>query len=254
MWFKATKAGKYEVPCAELCGFGHSGMQGLRLRRHAGGRTTRGRTRKASASPATAGRAERAQEEERHERSDRPRGGARAHDAEHHELSFFRTYIFSTDHKMIGKQFLVHGARHDGARRHPGAAGALGAGWPETAVPGMHWVPEPIMYEGIIPPETYNAFFTMHATIMIFFVVMPILVGCFGNFLIPLMIGARDMAFPLLNMLSFWTAVPCGHHHAGRASSSGRRRRGGLDVVPAALGACRPTPASTGARTSGASA
>ena len=144
---------------------------------------------------------------------------ARPHEAGHHELGFFRTYIFSTDHKVIGKQFLLDGARDAGGRRPPGAAGPLAAGLARTAVPGMGWVPEPIMYGGIIPPETYNAFFTMHATIMIFFAIMPILVGCFGNFLIPLMIGARDMAFPMLNMLSFWIALPARHHHARRASS-----------------------------------
>ena len=126
--------------------------------------------------------------------------------------------------------------------------------WPETAVPGMGWVPEPIMFGGIIPPETYNAFFTMHATIMIFFAVMPILVGCFGNFLIPLMIGARDMAFPLLNMLSFWTAVPAGIMMLSSFFVTGGAGGRWLDVVRAALGRTRRTPASTGVRISGASA
>src|SRR5512145_198424 len=136
--------------------------------------------------------------------------GARHVGAEHHEVGFIRHYIFSTDHKMIGKQFLSLGL----AMLVLGGLLALlvrwQLAWPETAVPGMGWVPEPTMFGGIIPPETYNAFFTMHATIMIFFAIMPILVGCFGNFLIPLMIGARDMAFPLLNMLSFWVSVPAG--------------------------------------------
>ena len=56
--------------------------------------------------------------------------------------------------------------------------------------------------------QFYNMSFTMHASVMIFLVIIPTLVGAFGNFLIPLMIGARDMAFPLLNMLSYWVMWP----------------------------------------------
>src|SRR3989304_1290003 len=119
---------------------------------------------------------------------------------EHHaERGFWRTYVFSTDHKMIGKQYLSLGlfwAVVGGLLAH-------GRRWqlagPDTAVPG--W--------GEVGPETYNVLVTMHGTIMVFFVAMPILLGAFGNFLIPLMIGARDMAFPRLNMLSVWTlALP----------------------------------------------
>jgi cytochrome c oxidase subunit 1 len=130
--------------------------------------------------------------------------------AHHAEPGFVKTYIFSTDHKMIAKQFLFLGL-------FMMIIGGLMAlmirwqlAWPESPVPGLWWVPEPHMTGGAIPPETYNMLFTMHATLMVFFVVMPILVGTFGNFLIPLMIGARDMAFPRLNMLSFWTAALAG--------------------------------------------
>src|SRR5574341_1528760 len=118
----------------------------------------------------------------------------------HHELGFWRTYIFSTDHKMIGRQFLFLGLFMLVIGGTLAMLMRWQLAWPETAVPGFGWVPEPYMFGGVIPPDTYNAFFTMHATIMIFFAVMPILIGCFGNFLIPLMIGARDMAFPLINM------------------------------------------------------
>src|ERR687896_1047599 len=133
----------------------------------------------------------------------------------HEELSFWSTYVFSTDHKMIGRQFLFLGL-------FMLLIGGLLAmmirwqlAWPETPVPGLNFIPEPYIYPGekgggIIPPQTYNAIFTMHATIMIFFVVMPIMVGSFGNFLIPLMIGTRDMAFPKLNMLSFWVGAVSG--------------------------------------------
>ncbi len=110
------------------------------------------------------------------------------------ETGFWRAYVFSTDHKTIGKQYLSLGlfwAVVGGLLAH---VMRWQLAWPETVVPG--W--------GEVGPETYNVLVTMHGTIMVFFVAMPILLGAFGNFLIPLMIGARDMAFPRLNMLSVW--------------------------------------------------
>ncbi len=130
--------------------------------------------------------------------------------AAHDETGFIRKYVFSLDHKMIGRQFLFLGL----FMMIIGGLLALMVrwelAWPESQVPLTSWVPEPLMYDGHMGPEFYNALFTMHATIMVFFVIMPILVGGFGNFLIPLMIGARDMAFPVLNMLSFWIALLAG--------------------------------------------
>jgi cytochrome c oxidase subunit 1 len=128
--------------------------------------------------------------------------------AEHHDPGFVRTYIFSTDHKMIARQFLFLGL----FMMIIGGLLALVVrwqlAWPETPVPGLGG----ILREtgGILEPSTYNMAFTMHATLMIFFVIMPILAGAFGNFCIPLMVGARDMAFPFLNMLSVWTTILAG--------------------------------------------
>jgi cytochrome c oxidase subunit 1 len=110
-------------------------------------------------------------------------------------VGFWRTYIFSTDHKTIAKQYLWLGLGMAAVGGFLAYLMRWQLAWPETAVPG--W--------GFIEPEFYNALVTMHGTIMVFFVAMPILIGAFGNFLIPLMIGAPDMAFPRLNMLSFWT-------------------------------------------------
>ena len=157
------------------------------------------------------------------------------HTSQHHEESFIRKYIFSLDHKMIGKQFLIYGL----IMFFLGGGLALLFRWqlayPDRPLPiigasqqyieegevvtsadkmwerideseKMEWLEEH-MPGGVITPNFYNMLFTMHATIMVFFVVVPILVGAFGNFLIPLMIGTRDMAFPILNMLSFWLAV-----------------------------------------------
>ncbi len=167
---------------------------------------------------------------------------AHAAHAEHHELGFIRTYVFSTDHKMIGRQFLFM------ALFMMIIGGLLAMmmrwelAWPESEIPGTHWIPEPYMFDGHMPPEFYNAAFTMHATIMIFFVVMPILVGCFGNFLIPLMIGARDMAFPVLNMLSFWVGAVAGVIMLGSFLVPGGAAAGGwtsyapLSAVPTYTG------------------
>src|SRR5262249_4947441 len=132
-----------------------------------------------------------------------PAGAAQAAHAHHEELGFWRTYVLPAYHKMFGRQCLCLGLCMLMIGRLLALMVRWELAWPETAVPLMNWIPEPYMYGGIIPPQTYNAIFTMHATIMIFFVVMPIMVGCFGNFLIPLMIGTRDMAFPKFKMLSF---------------------------------------------------
>ncbi|HEY6478075.1 MAG TPA: cbb3-type cytochrome c oxidase subunit I [Polyangia bacterium] len=117
---------------------------------------------------------------------------------------FLRRYVFSLDHKVIGRQFLFLGL----AFLAVGGLMAMLIRW-QLASPG---VPVPVVGKllfgpsgGVISPVAYTALFTMHGTIMIFFAVTPILIGGFGNFCLPLMIGARDMAFPRLNLASFWT-------------------------------------------------
>ena len=117
---------------------------------------------------------------------------------------FLRRYVFSIDHKVIGRQFLFLGLGFLAI----GGLMAMLIRW-QLARPGA---PVPIVGKllfgpsgGVISPVAYTALFTMHGTIMIFFAVTPILIGGFGNFCLPLLIGARDMAFPRLNMASFWT-------------------------------------------------
>jgi cytochrome c oxidase subunit 1 len=117
---------------------------------------------------------------------------------------FWRRYVFSLDHKVIGRQFLFLGLGFLAV----GGLMAMLIRW-QLARPG---VPVPVVGKllfgpsgGVISPVAYTALFTMHGTIMIFFAVTPILIGGFGNFCLPLLIGARDMAFPRLNMGSFWT-------------------------------------------------
>jgi cytochrome c oxidase subunit I len=129
---------------------------------------------------------------------------------EHHHLGFIRTYIFSTDHKMIAKQFLVMSLLFLFLGGMLAALMRWQLAFPGQPVPGGGVFPDTMAPGGVILPEFYNSLVTMHGTFMIFFAIMPLLVGVFGNLLIPLQIGAPDMAFPKLNALSFWLAVPAG--------------------------------------------
>ena len=124
---------------------------------------------------------------------------------------FIRRYIFSTDHKIIGIQFLLMSLLF----LLVGGALAMLMRW-QLGFPGRplpiigSLFPEAMVQNGIVLPEFYDSLVTMHGTFMVFFAIMPLLVGVFGNYLIPLKIGAPDMAFPRINMASFWIAVPAG--------------------------------------------
>lgn len=122
--------------------------------------------------------------------------------------SFWTRYVFSQDHKVIGLQYYF-------TAMFMALVGGLLAllirlqlAWPGHTWPWLERLLPGFFSGGALKPESYLALVTMHGTIMVFFVISFALISGFGNYLIPLMIGARDMAFPFLNMLSYWTAVP----------------------------------------------
>ncbi len=130
--------------------------------------------------------------------------------AHHEPMSFWRKYIFSTDHKIIGIQFLFVSLFFL-------LVGGLLAmqirwqlGFPGKPMPGGGILPESMVVNGVILPEYYIQLVTMHGTFMVFFAIMPLLVGVYANFLIPLKVGTHDMAFPRINMWSFWLAFLAG--------------------------------------------
>ncbi|MCG8475892.1 MAG: cbb3-type cytochrome c oxidase subunit I [Cytophagales bacterium] len=129
----------------------------------------------------------------------------RDHEHEHHEDSFIRKYIFCTDHKMIAKQFLITGIFWAVIGGALSLIFRLQLGFPEM---DLAWL-QPVLgkwitAQGKLDPEFYLALVTMHGTIMVFFVLTAGLSGTFSNLLIPLQIGARDMASGFMNMLSYW--------------------------------------------------
>lgn len=126
------------------------------------------------------------------------------HDGHHHD-TFITKYVFSQDHKMISKQFLITGMIWAIIGGLMSVLFRLQLGYPDAHfqiledIFGSKWA-----RGGQIQPEFYYALITMHGTILVFFVLTGGLSGTFANFLIPLQVGARDMASPFLNMLSYW--------------------------------------------------
>jgi cytochrome c oxidase subunit I len=126
------------------------------------------------------------------------------HGEHHHKETFISKYVFSLDHKTISKQFLVTGIIWAIVGGLFSVLFRLQLGYPNSTFPWLedllgHWAKG-----GKLQPEFYYALVTMHGTILVFFVLTAGLSGTFSNFLIPLQIGARDMASPLLNCMSYW--------------------------------------------------
>jgi cytochrome c oxidase subunit 1 len=127
------------------------------------------------------------------------------HDGHHeHNQSFISKYVFSQDHKIIAKQFLITGMVWAVLGGLMSVLFRLQLAYPDENFPILEtllgkWAPN-----GHISPEAYYALVTTHGTVLVFFVLTAGLSGTFANFLIPLQVGARDMASPFLNMLSYW--------------------------------------------------
>jgi len=111
----------------------------------------------------------------------------------HEEQSFVRKYLLSTDHKIIAMQYLFTGMFMALVGGLMAYVFRMQQAFPSHSVPGF----------GIVTPGEYNMLITSHGSIMIFWVAMPMLIAAFGNYLIPLMIGADDMVFPRINRLSY---------------------------------------------------
>ena len=127
------------------------------------------------------------------------------HDEHHaHHETFISKYVFSMDHKTIGKQFLITGIVWAIIGGLFSVLFRLQLGFPDQSFPILETFFGKNAAGGQIKPEFYYALVTMHGTVLVFFVLTAGLSGTFANLLIPLQIGARDMASPFLNMLSYW--------------------------------------------------
>jgi len=131
------------------------------------------------------------------------------HHGDKYQSNFITTYIFSTDHKIIARQFLITGIFWAFIGAAMSIIFRLQLGFPEADLVWLKpllgkWIQVNDSGIGKLDPEFYYALVTMHGTILVFFVLTAGLSGTFSNLLIPLQIGARDMASPLLNAFSYW--------------------------------------------------
>lgn len=138
-----------------------------------------------------------------HAHSDAAVHGDHHHEHHHHE-TFITKYVFSQDHKMIAKQFLITGMVWAVLGGLMSVLFRLQLGYPDATFPWLETILGKWAKGGHISAEAYYALVTTHGTVLVFFVLTAGLSGTFANFLIPLQVGARDMASPFLNMLSYW--------------------------------------------------
>jgi len=127
----------------------------------------------------------------------------------HHKESFITKYVFSQDHKMIARQFLITGITMGLLGGLLSSLFRIQLGFPDANIGWLQpllgkWVNVNAAGHGSLDPNFYLAMVTIHGTIMVFFVLTAGLSGTFSNLLIPLQVGSRDMASPFVNMLSYW--------------------------------------------------
>lgn len=126
------------------------------------------------------------------------------HSHEHHHETFLTKYIFSQDHKMIAKQFLITGIVMGVIALVLSILFRIQLAYPDTAFPLLEVLLGKFAPEGRLDPNFFLSLVTIHGTIMVFFVLTAGLSGTFSNLLIPFQLGVRDMASPFMNMLSYW--------------------------------------------------
>ncbi|MDB4347409.1 cbb3-type cytochrome c oxidase subunit I [Bacteroidia bacterium] len=127
-----------------------------------------------------------------------------SHGDHHHKETFISKYVFSMDHKMIARQFLITGIIMGCIGVFLSVLFRLQLAWPETQFGILKMFLGSFAADGVLSPEYYMALVTIHGTIMVFYVLTAGLSGTFSNLLIPLQCGSRDMASPFMNMLSYW--------------------------------------------------